>query len=58
MPLSTLRRRVGAIPFIAVAALAMMFPATVAADTEMGHSGLTGTHRLRDAAGYPGARCG
>ena len=58
MPLSTLRRRVRSIPFIAVAALAMAFPATVAADTEMGHSGLTGTHRLRDAAGYPGARCG
>ena len=31
--------------------------APAAADTERGHTGQVGVHRLRDVFGYPGARC-
>ncbi len=41
---------------LALAALAIgAVPAL--ADTELGHGGLVGEHRLRDIAGYPGVHC-
>jgi hypothetical protein len=42
---------------IAVAGAFLIAAAPVAADTAVSHSGNYGAHRLRDAFGYPGARC-
>jgi hypothetical protein len=42
---------------IGLVAALLMAAAPVAADTELGHSGQVGRHRLRDIFGYPGARC-
>jgi hypothetical protein len=42
---------------IGLMAASLMSVAPVAADTELGHSGQVGRHRLRDIFGYPGAAC-
>jgi hypothetical protein len=42
---------------LTVTVLGMAFAAPASADTERGHTGLVGVHRLRDVYGYPGVRC-
>ena len=42
---------------IGLVAALLLAAAPVAADTELGHGGQVGRHRLRDIFGYPGARC-
>jgi hypothetical protein len=42
---------------IGLVAALLVAAAPVAADTELGHGGQVGRHRLRDIFGYPGARC-
>ena len=57
MPLSRPRRRTLSIAVTVLAIIGLAGPGAVSADTELGHTGLTGAHRLRDVFGYPGARC-
>ena len=49
--------RYGSSSIVVALAAILLLPASVLADTELGHRGLVGLHRLRDTADRPGATC-